>query len=253
LQPTIGRAPARIQAVDACDDLLPGNEYLGARETRQFAARSTRIAGPSRFRKEAFAKIFLERTMVTLTFETLQDMTLADVVRAARAGDREAFGELVTRFERAVYSAVLRRLGNHAEAQELTQEVFVQAMQRLHQLREPERFGGWLRSIANRMAINRVARRKPVVTTDPAVVEAACVANTTPLDEVLQRERAARLRAGLRRLREMDRETLEAFYMKGHSLREMSLQFDSPIGTIKRRLHVARKRLAKELAAPAGV
>jgi RNA polymerase sigma-70 factor (ECF subfamily) len=46
----------------------------------------------------------------------------------------------------------------------------------------------------------------------------------------------------------MDRDTLVAFYVKGRSLVEMSDQFASPVGTIKRRLHVARKRLAKELA-----
>jgi RNA polymerase sigma-70 factor (ECF subfamily) len=47
----------------------------------------------------------------------------------------------------------------------------------------------------------------------------------------------------------MDRETLEAFYFEGSSLLEMSRKFDTPVGTIKRRLHVARKRLAKELEA----
>jgi RNA polymerase sigma-70 factor (ECF subfamily) len=45
----------------------------------------------------------------------------------------------------------------------------------------------------------------------------------------------------------MDRATLEAFYVHGHSLVEMSAQFDAPLGTIKRRLHVARKRLAKRM------
>ncbi len=54
--------------------------------------------------------------------------------------------------------------------------------------------------------------------------------------------------AGLRRLRAMDRQTLVAFYVEGQSLHEMSDKFRSPLGTIKRRLHVARKRLAKELA-----
>jgi RNA polymerase sigma-70 factor (ECF subfamily) len=42
--------------------------------------------------------------------------------------------------------------------------------------------------------------------------------------------------------------TLEAFYVQGHSLVEMAAEFDAPVGTIKRRLHVARKRLAEELA-----
>ena len=47
----------------------------------------------------------------------------------------------------------------------------------------------------------------------------------------------------------MDRDTLVSFYLDGHTLAEMSEEFDSPVGTIKRRLHVARKRLAKELKA----
>jgi RNA polymerase sigma-70 factor (ECF subfamily) len=45
----------------------------------------------------------------------------------------------------------------------------------------------------------------------------------------------------------MDRETLVAFYFDGRSINEMSKKFGTPVGTIKRRLHVARKRLAKEL------
>ena len=45
----------------------------------------------------------------------------------------------------------------------------------------------------------------------------------------------------------MDRETLDAFYVRGQSLIEMADEFDAPIGTIKRRQHTARKRLAKEV------
>ena len=55
------------------------------------------------------------------------------------------------------------------------------------------------------------------------------------------------VQAGLSKLRELDRETLEAFYVRGQSLIEMSDEFDAPLGTIKRRLHVARKRLAEEV------
>ena len=190
--------------------------------------------------------------MVTLVPEEkqLHEQTLAELVIAAQGDDREAFGQLVVRFERTVYGIALRRLGNHAEAQELTQEVFVKAMQRLYQLREPVRFGGWLRSITNRMAINRATRRKPVALTEPAILENTCISPATPLDNVLQRERAEEVRAGLGRLRVLDRETLEAFYVRGQSLIEMSDAFESPIGTIKRRLHVARKRLAQELENP---
>ena len=149
----------------------------------------------------------------------------------------------------AVYAAVFRRLGNHAEAQELCQEVFLQAMQKLDQLRDPRCFGGWLRSIAHRMAINRAVRRAPLVPADAGAIEGRCVETRTPLGNMLAAERDTEVRRGLRRLGAMDRQTLVAFYFDGRSLVEMSEEFDSPVGTIKRRLHVARKRLAKELEA----
>ena len=74
-----------------------------------------------------------------------------------------------------------------------------------------------------------------------------CAEEQTPLSVVLERERSSQVRAGLRRLRDMDRETLEAFYVEGQSLLEMSERFEAPLGTIKRRLHVARKRLSREV------
>ena len=173
---------------------------------------------------------------------------LVELVLAAQAGDREALGQLMERSERAVYAIALRRLGNHAEAQELCQEVFVQAMEKIHQLREPAAFGGWMRSIANRMAINRAVRRGPVLAAKPEDLDDACVESSTPLGHALASEERSQVRAGLARLRKLDRQTLVAFYVKGRSLAEMSDDFASPVGTIKRRLHVARKRLARELS-----
>jgi RNA polymerase sigma-70 factor (ECF subfamily) len=183
----------------------------------------------------------------------LSQLTLRDLVLRAQEGDRAAFGELFRRYERAVTATALRRLGNEAEAQELCQEVFVQALRKLHQLREPECFGAWLRSMTTRMAINRAVRRAPVIDAEPATLDGNCVETATPLSEALSHERATAVRAGLRRLRRLDRETLVAFYVEGRSLAEMSQQFASPLGTIKRRLHVARKRLAAELVELEGV
>jgi RNA polymerase sigma-70 factor (ECF subfamily) len=169
------------------------------------------------------------------------------LVIAAQAGNREAFGELYERFQRHVLAVAIGRLGDYAEAQELCQDVFVQALQKIGQLREPECFGSWMRSITHRMAINRAVRRSPDYLAEPDALVTTCVENDTPLTAVLADERQAQVRAGLSRLRELDRETLVAFYVKGQSLLEMSDEFDAPLGTIKRRLHVARKRLAKEV------
>ncbi len=190
----------------------------------------------------------------TFSFDLdLSQFSLRELVPRAQTGDRAAFGELFRRYERAVTATALRRLGNEAEAQELCQEVFVQALRKLHQLREPECLGAWLRSMTTRMAINRAVRRAPVIDVEPCTLDGACVETATPLSEALSRERATAVRAGLRRLRRLDRETLEAFYVEGRSLAEMSQQFASPLGTIKRRLHVARKRLAAELVEMEGV
>ena len=184
-------------------------------------------------------------------YESPETEQLVDLVTAAQDGDRAAFGQLCVRFERMVYGIALARLGNHAESQELCQEVFMHALEKIDQLREPECFGGWLRSMAQRMAINRAVRRQPLTTAEADTLECSAVERHTPLDQALAGERKQQVRAGLRRLKLMDRETLVAFYVKGRSLVEMSDQFDSPVGTIKRRLHVARKRLARELSAMA--
>ncbi|WP_435019789.1 RNA polymerase sigma factor [Tundrisphaera sp. TA3] len=177
---------------------------------------------------------------------------LADLVVRAQDGDRAAFGELVEQFERTVHAICLRRLGNSSEALELTQEVFLHVMKRLDQLREPERFAGWLRQVAARMAINRATRRVQPPTVETEILEAAGTErHGAPLDELIARERAQKLWAGLERLKDLDRETLVAFYIRGQSLIEIAEGLDTPIGTIKRRLHTARKRLKAELQAGA--
>ncbi len=185
---------------------------------------------------------------MTFTFDTTETETeLTTLVQAAQAGDRFAFGELFERFERHVMAIALRRLGDYTEAQELCQDVFIQAMKKIGQLREPQAFAGWLRSITNRMAINRLVRRPADRATEQEALDAACVETATPLSEALADERKDGVRAGLAQLGRLDRETLEAFYVRGQSLIEMSDAFDAPVGTIKRRLHVARKRLAKHV------
>jgi RNA polymerase sigma-70 factor (ECF subfamily) len=172
---------------------------------------------------------------------------VADLVLRAQDGDRDAFGQLVEQFQPTVYSIAQRRLGNASEALELTQEVFLHALRRIHQLREPERFAGWLRQMAVRMAINQATRRVAPTAVENSVLEGACERTGQPLDELIRRERAERLWAAMGRLRALDRETLIAFYVRGLSLVEMAEELMVPLGTIKRRLHTARKRLRAEL------
>jgi RNA polymerase sigma-70 factor, ECF subfamily len=179
---------------------------------------------------------------------------VTELVLRAQAGDRAAYGELAERFQPTVYAVALARLRNPAEAQELAQEVFLHGMKKLAQLRDPQCFAGWLRQITVRMAINRLTRRGPLHRADAEVLDHAEAAGAGPLDQLVQSEQAAALYRGLDRLKPVDRATLLAFYIRGRSLKQMSREFETPVGTIKRRLHVARNRLKKQLerAATAG-
>ena len=167
--------------------------------------------------------------MATL-IRDLKTASVTQLVLAAQAGQRDAFGELFERFQRHVQAIALRRLGDWNEAQELCQEVFLQALQKIQQLREPECFVAWLRAITNRMAINRAVRRGPESPAEPETLDAACVEDDTPLSIILTAERQAEVRAGLDRLRDLDRRTLQAFYVDGQSLLEMSDRVRRAVG-----------------------
>lgn len=178
---------------------------------------------------------------------TIQTRTVAELVHCAQTGDREAFGELFERYRPGIVALAMRRVRNADEAEELAQDVFIQAMQKIDQLRVPEAFGGWLRRIVHRMAINRMTRTRSALACDPETLEATCLADGRPDEVAENREQAAAIRDSIDRLGALDQQTLKAFYLQSMTLIEMSDQFDAPVGTIKRRLHVARKRLAKEM------
>jgi RNA polymerase sigma-70 factor (ECF subfamily) len=170
---------------------------------------------------------------------------IVELVQRAQTGDRGAYGELVERFQPTVFAVALARLRNPTEAQELVQEVFLHGMRKLPQLRDAACFPGWLRQITVRMAINRLTRRGPLQKVESEVLEGAEAIGANPLDTLIQSEQAGELYQALEQLKPVDRATLLAFYIRGRTLKQMSREFETPIGTIKRRLHVARNRLKK--------
>src|SRR5206468_10844355 len=110
---------------------------------------------------------------------------ITSLVERARAGDRQAYGELVERFQPTVYAVALARLRNPTEAQELAQEVFLHGMKKLPQLRDVQCFAGWLRQITVRMAINRLTRRGPLQKVEGDVLDSAEAAGVNPLDSLI--------------------------------------------------------------------
>ncbi len=83
-----------------------------------------------------------------------------ELVVQTQHGDMGAAAELIRRYESAVYASVYAISADHHAAEDVTQEAFVMAINQLKTLNEPARFGGWLLTIAKRMAIRAQTRQK---------------------------------------------------------------------------------------------
>ncbi len=88
---------------------------------------------------------------------TLSD---AELVRRAKAGDLSAFEELVNRYERRIWTLAKRMVQHREDAEDVTQETFLTALEHLDELRDEERFGAWLVQIATRHAFRVLERRQ---------------------------------------------------------------------------------------------
>jgi RNA polymerase sigma-70 factor (ECF subfamily) len=164
----------------------------------------------------------------------------AELVARTRAGETEAFGELVARYRDMVYGLSYHLTGDFEAARDLAQEAFVQAYLKLAQLREPERFAGWLRQIATNCY--RSARRRREVAT--VVLEAAeSIAAPQPDDTELA------VRGALARLRAPERLALTLHYIDGYSHAEIAGFLSLRPETVKTRLARARQHLRQELMA----
>jgi RNA polymerase sigma-70 factor (ECF subfamily) len=135
----------------------------------------------------------------------------AVLVRAARDGNRAAFGDLYQRYWRMVHGILLAYVSS-SDAEDLAQEAFVHAIERLHGLRQDNTFGAWLASIARRLALDhrRRARRNVELTDD-------CAGGS------LTDEGAFVLRA-IRNLPEAYRETIMLRFVEGMTGPEIAAQ-----------------------------
>lgn len=89
--------------------------------------------------------------------------TPEELALRAAGGSLEAFGELVKRFEVRLFNFLLRRTASRADAEDLTQEAFIRAWERIHRYEPTWRFSTWLFTIAARLAVSHHRRRRPTL------------------------------------------------------------------------------------------
>ncbi|BBH69531.1 RNA polymerase sigma factor [Actinoplanes sp. OR16] len=163
----------------------------------------------------------------------------AQLVVRAQLGDRRALSELVGHWHLPLWRYVRRMT---ADADDITQQAWATALGSLPHLREPDRFAPWLFTIARRRLMDQLRQAYGVPEhPDPAVPE-----GRDPLDGVLDR---AQIAEGLDGLAPPEREVIELFHLQELSLQECSQVLAVPPGTVKSRLHRARRQLRDVLIA----
>ncbi len=198
---------------------------------------------------------------VTATADAADAASALDLalVRRAQAGDVEAFGELVERNRRAVFRAALAAVGNPTEADDVAQEAFVTAFQKLNGFRGESSFRTWLLTITWRKAIDR---RKSVTKWMQRLVGPAPASESgeewDPMDRIAaggQSQEDELLTSDLqRRLRpliaSLPRKLRDALLLAGsgdHSYDEIGKMLKIPTGTVKWRVSEARKVLKQKM------
>jgi len=164
------------------------------------------------------------------------------------AGDPHAFAELVERHRDVVFRVAARVVGREA-AQDVSQDAFLRAFHRLHRFRGDAPFRSWLLQIAHHAAVDAATRRTPIPVEDPAGERPDPDTRKLPADRLEERERRERLEDKLTHLRPPHRAVLVLRDLEGLSYEEIAVVTETPLGTVKGRLHRARSELIDLLRA----
>jgi RNA polymerase sigma-70 factor, ECF subfamily len=173
-----------------------------------------------------------------------------DLALRLKARDGSALAELYDRFGRIVYALVLRITRTPADAEEVTQEVFLYAWEKAS-LFDGERGSlmTWLGTLARSRAIDRVRReksqdrRKDLVSRDAGALPPV----PSPERTVMTSETGTLIRAALERLPAEQRQAIEIAYFEGLSQSEIAARLNTPLGTVKTRIRQAMIRLRSEI------
>jgi RNA polymerase sigma-70 factor (ECF subfamily) len=171
----------------------------------------------------------------------LSERTDGELVRAALEGAQDAFGVLVTRYQRPAYLIALSVTGNPQDAEDVAQESFLVALRRLEDNRNPERFGGWFLTIVRNRAKN-VLRRERIRRTDELSPELS-PAKGGPAEDLGREEIRELIGRALVGLSEVRREVLLLHDLEGWKHREIGEKLGIPDGTVRSHLHFARKHV----------
>lgn len=178
-------------------------------------------------------------------------MTEMELVRAAAAGDSDAFGELVRQYENKVYHLALRMCADEEDAADVAQEAFLSAWRGLPNFRGDSGFATWLYRLTSNAAIDHLRRvkkqRGDVSLDDEETAFDAVDSGPTPHQAAESRELERAVAEGLRLLSDEHRSVLVLREVRLLSYEEIARVLQLDLGTVKSRISRARNSLRKIL------
>ncbi len=185
----------------------------------------------------------------------LASATDQEIVALAVEGKESAYRELIRRYERPVFSLVLRMVRDRQLAEDLSQETFIKALNAIASYRPEYKFSSWIFKIANNAAIDHLRRRElntlsidgsPNATSAEDIEATALQVgdkSETPLAELEARELGTAIERAIGQLRPEYRSCIMLRHVEGLAYEEIAQLLDLPLGTVKTYIHRARHEL----------
>ncbi len=177
------------------------------------------------------------------------ELSLVGAVEAARGGDADAWTVLRQRYQLPLYTFVCELVRNPETALDVVQETFINAIRYLPTLRENGKFGSWLFSIARQKCTHHWRRPNPSEPGEEPDLQDQPDQGLNPREWLIAQEQEEAFLAGLQKLAEPHREVVLLHCLEEFSLEEIAQITQTPLGTVKSRLHYARRSLRTEMEA----
>jgi len=174
----------------------------------------------------------------------------AELVAQSLRGSRDAFGQIVARYQTLICSLAYSATGSLTQSEDLSQETFVTAWKQLAELREPGRLRAWLCGIVRNLTRRtlRGQEREPAHAAEPLdIAQESPAPEPHPLDQAISREEEAILWRSLERIPETYREPLILFYREHESVERVAQVLDLSEDAVRQRLARGRKLLHEKV------
>jgi len=183
----------------------------------------------------------------TTSEPALGELSEAALIEACLAGRSGAFDLVVERHRRSVYQLCWRFVGNHEDASDLSQDIFLRAYKGLRSFRGQSSLATWLYRIGVNVCLNRVGAKADKITEAIDDRQFVDTRSESPSERLLKEERGARVRAAIAELPRRQRATLILRMYHEMSHQEIAAVLGSSVGTVKANFFHALGNLKKQL------